>query len=813
MKSDEIRNRFLKFFEARGHRIVSSDSLVPAKDPSILFTGAGMNQFKEQFLGQNVTFRKAASSQKCLRTADLEKVGRTPAHHTFFEMLGNFSFGDYFKKEAIAWAWEFLTKELKINEKDLKVSVYTEDQEALEIWLKDIKIPKDRIMKFGDDENFWPSEAKQKGPNGPCGPCSEIFYTAGKGEPIEIWNMVFTQFNRKEGAILEDLPNKNIDTGMGLERLASVMQGVDTNFGIDIFTPIIEVICKLLNYKRGSNKANDTHVNAIADHIRAVTFAISDGVYPSNEERGFVIRKLIRRSIQRALQVKPLSTPFLYKIVPAVARVMKAAYPELEKQRETISQVVKGEEERFEGILLDIVPKLKEEFETIKSSGKSQVPGEVAFRYSDEQGVPVDFQKEVAEELGLSINIDEFNKLLQEQKKRSRAKSKLSKDIFTAAPSGLARKKEKWDEGSEKKIKMNHTATHLLHNALRQVVGEHAHQSGSLVYPERLRFDFTHPKKLTLEEIERVEEIVNKNIKSSYDVERKTMKLEEAKKQGAIALFGEKYGEEVIVRSIGDFSKELCSGDHVDNTGQIRIFKIIQESSISAGTRRIEAVTGDEVYKWLSDQSDKAKASIKDMLKELEKLDKKNALSKKAKEKLLKIDGWLKQKKNTKLAYTDIERWSSYETELLNLTEEINSQIKKAQKQLSKQQNKALEGLTEDIIKKAKEINGIKVISTVVSGMDMNSLRKLIDIIIGQQSNSAVLLASDAGGKVNLVLSIGKDVTKKGFNAKELIQPIAACVGGSGGGRADMAQAGGKDTAKIKTALELMYKLIEEKVV
>ncbi|NQU74618.1 MAG: hypothetical protein HQ547_07925, partial [Candidatus Omnitrophica bacterium] len=700
---------------------------------------------------------------------------------------------------------------LKIDEKNLKVSIYTEDQEAYDIWVKDIKIPKDRIMKFGDEENFWPSEAKEKGPNGPCGPCSEIFYTARKGEPIEIWNMVFTQFNRMEGAVLEDLPNKNIDTGMGLERLASVMQGVDTNFEIDIFIPVVEAICKSLGYKKGGDPINDSNVNAIADHIRAAIFAVSDGVYPSNEERGFVIRKLIRKSTQRALQIKKDAKPFLYKIVPTVARVMKQQYPEIENKRETISQIIEAEEERFHNTITNTAPALRIEFISIKDSGKIKVPGDIVFRYSDEQGVPVDFQKEVAEELGLTLDMDAFNKLLQEQKKRSRAKSKISKDIFTAAPSGLARKKEKWDEESEKKIRMNHTATHLLHNALRQVAGEHAHQSGSLVYPERLRFDFTHPKKLTAEEIERVEQIVNKNIASGHDVERKAMKIEEAKRQGAIALFGEKYGAEVVVRSIGDFSKELCSGDHVDNTSQIRIFKIIQESSISAGTRRIEAVTGDEVYKWLSDQTTKLKTSINDTLKTLEKLDKKNNLSKKVKEKLLETDGWFNQKKSAELAYKDIEKWLSYEIGLSNLAEEINLEIKKAQKQLSKQQDKALEGLTGAIIEKAKEINGIKVISTIVNGMDMNSLRKLIDIIIGQAPDSAALLASETSGKVNLVLSIGKNLTKKGLNAKELIHPIAACVGGSGGGRADMAQAGGKDTAKIKAAIELMYTLIKEK--
>ncbi|MCX5716677.1 MAG: alanine--tRNA ligase-related protein, partial [Candidatus Omnitrophica bacterium] len=338
MKTDEIRSRFLRFFQAMGHKIVASDSLVPAHDPSLLFTGAGMNQFKEQFMGHNVTFRRVVSSQKCLRTADLENVGRTAGHHTFFEMLGNFSFGDYFKKEAIGWAWEFMTQELKLPKEKLSVSVFEEDQEAYAIWLEDIKVPAKKILKMGDKDNFWPSEARKNGPNGPCGPCSEIYYSPDGAEPLEVWNLVFTQFERKDAGVLTDLPSRNIDTGMGLERLASVMQNVRTNFEIDIFVPIIEEICRDLRYKKGGDKIKDSHVKAIADHVRAVVFAISDGVYPSNEERGFVIRKLIRRSTQRGLGVKKIKEPFLYKLVQVVAKVMKEPYPALEKKRETIRQ-------------------------------------------------------------------------------------------------------------------------------------------------------------------------------------------------------------------------------------------------------------------------------------------------------------------------------------------------------------------------------------------------------------------------------------------------------------------------------------------
>jgi len=810
MKCDEIRTRFLQFFEKKGHAVVASDSLVPAHDPSLLFTGAGMNQFKEQFMGLNITYRRAASSQKCLRTTDLENVGRTASHHTFFEMLGNFSFGDYFKKEAIRWAWEFMTEDLKIPKERLRVSVYEEDDETYRIWLNDIKVPEDWILKFGDKDNFWPSEARAKGPNGPCGPCSEIYYVAGKGEMVEVWNLVFTQYDRKDGGILEDLPFKNIDTGMGLERLASVIQGVKTNFEIDIFIPIVEAIEKALDCKKGKDPIKDSHINAIADHIRAVTFAVCDGVYPSNEERGFVIRKLIRKATQRALQIKKDAGPFLYKIVPAVGKAMKGPYPELEKRREVISQIVKAEEERFQGIVLDIVPAMKEEFIGIQESGTKTIPGEVIFTYSDEKGVPFDFQMEIAGELGMELDVAGFNRCLEEQKERSRAKSKISKDIF-AAPAGLARKKdEEWDEASKQKIRMNHTATHLLHSALRQVLGDHAAQNGSLVYPERLRFDFTHPKKLTDDEIRKVEEIVNTNILAGHEVKREVMSLAHAKQQGAIALFGEKYGEQVVVRSISDFSKELCGGDHIKNTREIRIFKIIQEGSVAAGTRRIEAVTGDEVYAWLRAAAEKLKTKLQD---EARKLRQSNTdLTSKATAMTVDIDRWLSSKSASNLYYEDMKHWRCVEDEGAAIVDELNARHKKDEKEAARQDQQEMSGIADGLIKGGRDVGGVKVITRIVHDKNMEYIRKLTDQVRRRVTYSVVVLASDTNLKVSLVLAVTPDVVAKGLNAQELIKPIAAAVGGSGGGRPELAQAGGKDVSKLNEAVDLIYTLIKEKL-
>jgi len=420
MKTDEIRRLFLEFFKAKGHEVVSSDSLVPKDDPTLLFTGAGMNQFKEKFLGRNITYRRAASCQKCLRTGDLENVGKTAGHHTFFEMLGNFSFGDYFKKEAIEWAWEFLTKGLKLDDGKLWVSVYKDDAEAYSIWRDVIKVPEKRIVKFSEKENFWPSEAPTKGPNGPCGPCSEIFYDWGGGNSIEVWNLVFTQFDRQPDGSLKPLPNKNIDTGMGLERLASVMQGVKTNFEIDIFQPIVEAIEKGTGDKETKRQRDKAQVNAIADHVRAVTFAIADGVMPSNEERGYVARKLIRRSLVYASDMK-IETPFLYKLVSVIADTMKVQYPYLIKRREEIAQIIKKEEENFILVLKTQIPKVKEAFERIrdKETKRQRDRGElaeIAFNFYDTYGMPYEMLEDIAEKFHLKIDKNEFEKLLDRQR-------------------------------------------------------------------------------------------------------------------------------------------------------------------------------------------------------------------------------------------------------------------------------------------------------------------------------------------------------------------------------------------------------------
>ena len=613
MKTDQIRKAFLEFFRSKGHEVVESDSLVPRDDPTLLFTGAGMNQFKEKFLGRNITYKRAATSQKCLRTGDLENVGRTSAHHTFFEMLGNFSFGDYFKKNAIQWAWEFFTKTLKIDPARLWVSVYKDDNEAFGIWKDVVKVPAEKIVKFGEKENFWPSEAPSKGPNGPCGPCSEIFYDYGNdvgcgkvgctpacdcGRFVEVWNLVFTQFDRQQDGSLKPLPNKNIDTGMGLERIASVMQGVKTNFQIDTFAPVVEAIlssapackCSLPNSQAGAGNAK---VNAIADHIRAVTFCIADGVMPSNEERGYVVRKLIRRSMSHAKDIG-INEPFLYKLVSTVADMMKDQYPEIKEGRDDIAQVIKKEEENFLFVIKTQLPKVEEAFEKIaREKDKARIAA-LAFDFYDTYGMPYDMLEESAEKFGLKIDKDLFEESLEKQREQSRSKTKIKGEIFSETfakkvealglkteflgyekahaeanvlavleggevildktpfygESGgqagdwgkmetgsgamevedakkigetivhigkmLRGKIEKGelakvsiDEEARSKTMRNHTATHLLQAALRKVLGEHVRQTGSFVDQDRLRFDFTHMKKMEPREIARVEEMVN----------------------------------------------------------------------------------------------------------------------------------------------------------------------------------------------------------------------------------------------------------------------------------------------------------------
>ncbi|MDD2673174.1 MAG: alanine--tRNA ligase, partial [Syntrophales bacterium] len=698
MNADTLREKFLEFFKSKGHEIARSDSLVPKDDPTVLFTSAGMNQFKKNFLGIDKRLKRAVSAQRCLRTGDLDKVGKTAGHHTFFEMLGNFSFGDYFKKEAISWAWEFLTRELNIPDDKLWVSVYKDDTEAYEAWSKDIKLPKPRMIKLGDKENFWPSEAKQKGPNGPCGPCSEIFYDRGKGVGcgeaacgpscdcgrfVEIWNLVFTQFNRKEGGTLEPLPQKNIDTGMGLERLTAVMQGKDNNFETELFQPIINAIIAKIG---GRPKKEPLY--AIADHIRAVVFAIADGVIPSNEERGYVVRKLIRKAVYD-LQKLGTNDKFLYQLVYPVVETMKIAYPELGKRHENIAQIILAEEEKYLQILGSVAGICSDKFSGIDKTDGKKI-GRVSFDLYDTHGIPIELTEEWLKGHGYSFSKDEFERNLSRQRQQSRGKSAMKGDVFSVGgfkidaaatifkgydsfeseakilkifkgademksasegdevavvldktpfypesggqvadrgsilkkgclfevkdtqrtgsvivhygvvAKGAFKEKDKVSANVDKQrrlaIARNHTATHMLQSALRQVLGEHIQQQGSLVAEDRLRFDFTHFKAVSPEEISRIEEIVNKMILDNEALTARQMPLSEAKKTGALAFFGEKYSDKVRVVAIGGFSRELCGGTHLGSTGQIGLFKIISESSIAQGVRRIEAQTGAAAY-------------------------------------------------------------------------------------------------------------------------------------------------------------------------------------------------------------------------
>ncbi len=689
--TDKLRTAFLEFFRDKGHKVVESDSLVPSGDPTVFFTSAGMNQFKPQFMGAITDFTRATSCQKCLRTDDLEEVGKTPYHHTFFEMLGNFSFGDYFKREAILWAWEFLTQVLGIPPDKLYVSVHKDDDEAFDIWVEEVGFPPEKIAKLGDKSNFWPSDAIKNGPNGPCGPCSEIFFDQGSvrddrhscgvdcdcGRFSEIWNLVFTQFNRKDGGKLDPLPQKNIDTGMGLERIAAVMQGKRSNFEIDIFVPIVDKILELV----GKSKVDDlSSVYSIADHIRAVVFAIADGVMPSNEGRGYVIRKLIRKAVWHQYSLGGRKS--LSLLVPVVVDVMRSAYPQLIDAKDIICGIVDDESERFMHTLERGLDRIEKMLNEVKSEGKKVLSGKSCFLLYDTYGFPLEMTKQVAARYGIEVDEDGFEEELEEQRRRSKSdtdgqvfafedigkvKSKfigydklevetfvsgilkdgkfvleaeegevvdivLEENPFYGEAGGqvgdrgqilsnkckievldtkkvndicvmkakvlsgkvspgdkvdaFVLKERRWD------IARHHTATHLLQAALRKLFGEKIRQAGSLVDDMRLRFDFTFSRKLTCEEVKAIEDLVNTWIMENYKVEKMQMSLAEAKDRGALAFFGEKYGDRVRVVEIDNVSIELCGGTHVDFTGQIGSFYIVSERAIAGGVRRIEAVCG-----------------------------------------------------------------------------------------------------------------------------------------------------------------------------------------------------------------------------
>ncbi len=881
MTANEIRKNFLEFFKMKGHTIVASDSLVPKDDPTVLFTTAGMQQFKRQFLGQIDNYTRAATCQKCLRTDDLDQVGRTAFHHTFFEMLGNFSFGDYFKKEAITWGWEFLTQKLNIPVERLWASVYKEDREAEEIWLKKVKIPSEKLVRLGDKSNFWPSEAKEKGPNGPCGSCSEIFYDYGvnpncksaKCDPScdcgrfsEVWNLVFTQFNRKDGGVLEPLPNKNIDTGMGLERLVAVVQGKKSNYATDLFMPILDAIEKEI-------EVNGVHLDqrdklVIADHIRAIVFGIADGVIPSNGERGYVIKKLIVETTDLVLNYRIITGPSIYRLVPYVISVMNEQYPELVSEINRISSIIKKAEEAYIKVRTEILPLLERDIDRIKRSADSKQEqikkiGLKCFIAHDTFGVTESTILSALNATGILGYEQEdiwktYREEFREQQERSRATSKMTGDVFTDVYLGPNLPKTKFlgyehfqsagtilkmfknnkkvesvDEGEEVKIILdqtpfyaesggqigdtgtiskdgatirvndtqkiggvfihagtviqgtfrlndvvqaqidaerrlsimrNHTATHLLQAALREVLGAHVQQQGSLVAEDRLRFDFTHHQAISKDDILQIESLINTHIMSCDSVDRKEMPLSEAKASGALAFFAEKYGETVRVVSIDGYSQEFCGGTHLNSTGQVGLFKIISESAIAQGIRRVEAATGKfalELIKTQEKQLEKIAQTIKAPLKEVAE----------------RVDHQTK-------------RLRELEKEMEHLRFEV------------------IKNFTDDIIQNAPTVKEVKIITSTFKEVDAMMLRKVSDLIKQKTKSAVVALGSAFQGSAFILVAVTDDLVQKGLKANELIKLITPTINGTGGGRPQLAQAGSKEVAKLDDAINQAKQLI-----
>ncbi len=899
MSTNEIRRRFLDFFKERGHTVVRSDLLVPVGDPTLLFTGAGMNQFKEQFMGKNITFKRAVSCQKCLRTGDVEKVGKTPRHHTFFEMLGNFSFGDYFKKEAISWAWEFMTGEMGLPEERLWVSVYEEDEESYLIWLNDMKVPAERIVKLGQHDNFWPADAPAKGPNGPCGPCSEIFYDWGKdtgcgrescdpscecGRFVEVWNLVFTEFDRKPDGKLDALPNKNIDTGMGLERMASVMQGVKTNFETDIFKPVVEHIKGALGEAAKAVPVEDLYL--MADHVRAAVFAIADGVSPSNEKRGYVVRKLIRRSYLKSGR----KGPFLYNFVPAVADLMKDVYPEIEEKREHISAIIEEEEKRFSDTLEAAMPV----FEGMISGGAAKLTGEEVFKLVDTYGLPLDVIAEEADKRGVAPDTEEFERMMEERKERSRRGSVLATEfifqpdhfrgasrppssdalpleaelefilkgnkvsdeilegeyaeVITSPQSGrfyaeaggqvgdagsivkeggrmdilntfdaggrkvlcVHAKKGNFkkndrvtiDLDSQRKTRTakNHTATHLLQAALRRVLGEHVRQSGSFVDDRRLRFDFTHMKKLSDRELRKVDDMVNEWIEEGIPVSARTKLLEEAEKEGALSFFGEKYGETVRVVAIGEQSREFCGGTHVDNTADIGVMKIIAETSVASGIRRVEALTGENAGKWLRETLEGLSEEVKTAARGADTgLD----------EDIARYAGDVISGKAgiDRSVIRDFDE--RIRPALLTARERLEKAAKKRQKEKEASAFNAAKEKMDSLAEQPAVFGGVSFVSGVLEGLEMPLLRKGAGYLEKKLASGVILLGSGAGDKAYLVCAVTPDLAARGISAREIINGIAGSIGGGGGGKPTFAQAGGKDPDGLPAALEEAKSIIE----
>ncbi|HOV79527.1 MAG TPA: alanine--tRNA ligase [Bacillota bacterium] len=874
MTGNEIRESYLKFFENKGHKILPSASLIPLNDPSILWTAAGMVPFKPYFTGAaKPEYTRVTTCQKCIRTPDIESVGKTARHHTFFEMLGNFSFGDYFKESAIPWAWEFVTEHLRIPADKLWVSIYLDDDEAFDIWHGTVGVPTGRIVRMDKDTNFWEIGV------GPCGPCSEIHVDLGPERGcgssgcrlgcdcdryLEIWNLVFIQFFKDEEGNYTPLASKGIDTGFGLERVASVMQGVRSNFDTDLFREIMDFTANLFGLKYGFDNKVDVSLKVIADHCRAITFAITDGAMPSNEGRGYVIRRLLRRAV-RFGRLMGIQDVFLHKVAAAVVRQMGNVYPELVDRKDHVFKVIQIEEERFAETLAQGTEILNRLMTEAKAGGSSVISGLDAFRLYDTYGFPLELTQEIAAEQGIAVDTGEYARAMEEQRQRARSarletdyiserdvvfkalREEVGETHFTGYDSLSARAKvqaifcagervksaaageevefvldvtpcyaesggQVCDQGRltapgldvdvrevtkpveslfvhrgrvtdgilkendtvlvevDRKRRMsvcrNHSATHLLHKSLKEVLGGHVNQAGSLVEPERLRFDFTHFTAVTPEELKKVEEMVNQAVLACMPVEVFETSVTEARAMGAAALFGEKYGDLVRVVKMGDYSLELCGGTHLKNTAEVGLFKITGEGSVGAGLRRVEAVTGEGSVRYVNAKEEQL-AEITRLLKAAPH------------EVVNRVKG------------------------LLDSVRELEAENGTLQARLARYQ-------VQDLMDRVREVKGVRVLSGKVAAADMDSLRGMVDLLRDRLGSGVVVLGSgNAGGKVNLVAAVTRDLINKGLHAGKIIKEVAIVVDGGGGGKPEMAQAGGKDASRLGEALDKVYKVVE----
>jgi alanyl-tRNA synthetase len=866
MKSDDIRSGFLDYFRRNGHEIVPSSPLVPANDPTLLFTNAGMVQFKEVFLGlDRRPYTRAATAQRCVRAGgkhnDLENVGYTARHHTFFEMLGNFSFGDYFKREAIRYAWEFLTEELKVPPEKLWVTVFRDDDEAADIWLKEMKVDAQRFSRCDEKDNFW-----SMGETGPCGPCSEIFYDHGADIPgsppghgesgdryVEIWNLVFMQYDRDAEGRLQPLTRPGVDTGMGLERISAVMQGVHSNYDIDIFRHLIAAIGELA----GTKDLDAVSARVVADHIRSCAFLVADGVLPSNEGRGYVLRRIIRRAVRHGHKLG-FSEPFFYRLVKPLEEIMGSAGRDLSASREFVERTLRHEEQRFAETLEQGLGHLEG---VIRGLGKGRViPGEAVFRLYDTYGFPVDLTADIARERGLELDLKGFDAAMAEQRARARAASRFDVQLPVGEEAGAVQSEfrgyetlegisqvtalyregrtvKALEEGEEGGIVLaatpfyaesggqvgdagelvadgarfevtdtqkqgkahvhvgrvvsgrivpgmelrarvdagrrqatvrNHSATHLLHAALRTVLGKHVVQKGSLVAPDRLRFDFSHPEPLTQDEIRRIEQMVNAKIMENAETRIEHMPLEQALESGAMSLFGEKYESEVRVLTIGgEFSRELCGGTHVSRAGDIGFFRIISETGIAAGVRRIEAVTGEGARAWV----DQVERRLQDVARLL-KSDRENVVPR---------------------------------------LEQLLERNRRLEKELDQLKGRLASSAGDEMLREAQDIGGIKVLARTLEGADPKTLRDTVDQLKNKLGSAALVLATVHDSKVSLVAGVTRDSTDR-IKAGELVNFVARQVGGKGGGRPDMAQAGGTDPSGLDKALASVPAWIREQL-